>query len=153
MTDPAARLAPGWVFAVLTVALAGPAALLSVDTVHTVSRVAGERPGTITVSLCVFDKYGTHETIYRCDGDFAARDGSFATHDVAFHHAGRLAPGDRVAGIVSGPGDRTADVESRWEIGVKLAATLASAAALAGVLVLWRRVRRLRAAGTKSPAR
>lgn len=149
MTRPvsARTPAPGWVFAVVAVLLAGGAVAVGVNTERTIVRVADERHGTITVSGCVYSHSGAHGKIYHCDGDFTADDGTFRTHGVEFHNTRRLASGDAIEGIVSGPRDHTADTESRWEIGVKSAFTLALAAAVAGTLVLWRRVRRLRRAG------
>ncbi len=143
MTQPAVKPAPGWVFALVAVVLAGAGVWMAVNTVHTFERVASERHGTIIVSGCTFSQHGTHTDIYRCDGRFTADDRSFRTY-VDFHNTGRLGAGDHATGIVDGPGDHTADVESHWEIGVKLSITLALAGATVGVLFLGRRVRRIR---------
>jgi hypothetical protein len=145
MTSPATppKPASGWVFALVATVLAGAAAWLGTNTVHTIAAAAAERRGTITVSGCVFHHGGTHGDVYHCDGDFTADDGTVRVRDVGFPHTGRLAPGARVRGLVAGPGDHTANTESGWEIGVKLAFTLVLAGATLALLVLWRRVVRL----------
>ena len=115
-------------------------------TAQTITRVTSERHGTIMVTGCVFATYAAHSNIYRCSGDFTADGGTFGVRGVTFRHTGRLSYGDRTGGIVSGPSDHTADVESRWEVGVKSAITLTLAAAALGALALRRRVHRIGAA-------
>jgi hypothetical protein len=139
-------------FLILIVLLTAGAVAMGVNTGQTIARNTAERHGTITVSSCVLDKYGAHGDIYRCFGDFTADGGSFQVQGVEFSNAGRLPAGARVDGLVSGPGDHTANAESNWQIGVKSAITLALVAAVAGLAVLWRRVRAIRRRATGSGA-
>lgn len=133
--------APGWVLILLAAIMIGAASWLAANTAQTVIRARAEQHGTVTVTDCTSSGYRPHGTIYDCAGNFTSTNGQLSVFAVSFPSDRDLSGGDTVKGSVSGPDDHTADVDSNYEIGVKLALTLAAMAAAAGLLVAWRRVR------------
>ena len=84
---------------------------------------ARQQRGVITVVSCFFSSEGTHsQKIYDCSGTFVADKGpighGIGLDFVNFTNDGDLAPGAKVAALVSGPDDNTATEasESRFRL-------------------------------------
>jgi hypothetical protein len=106
---------------VTAVCLALVAVLVVVEILGVMSDARQQR-GVITVVSCFFSSDNTHGKTYDCSGTFVAGKGpighGIGLDFVSFTNDGNLAPGAKVAAMVSGPNDTTATEasESRYRL-------------------------------------
>ncbi len=137
---PVPRRLP-WFLGGVMVLLAAVLIALGLNTAHRLAGARHEHRGTVTVANCTFEAFGQHGNTYWCLGNFRTADGDLVVPAVTFDHIGRLERGERVGARVSGPDDRTADVEGVRGLIWRGAFLLAG---LIGMAALFRALRRAR---------
>jgi hypothetical protein len=144
MTTPTPVPVPrrrAWFLGGVMVLLAAVLIALGLNTAHRLAVARHEHRGTVTVASCTFEAFGRHGNTYSCLGNFSPADGDLVVPAVTFDHIGRLDRGERIGAGLSGPDDRTADVEGVRGLVWRGAFLLAG---LIGMAALFRALRQAR---------